>query len=1196
MTCRDLLLGVLLVGLSTSLRAQDLLPNAGFEEGAKDVANGWRLDFYEPAGRARSSGGVSESVAHAGRRSLQMAGSDPASHAYWSCRGIPAEPGQRYALSVWVRPRGVMAPHSGFRVHLGFLNAKGEIISDQEHPFYEGWASPWLRGYSDWVPFGVAAVSPPGTATLAVTLRFVGVGESWVDDVRLVQGEDAVPEPPVSLAFAATYEAPEVAAGECPLTLKLRNPFDQLVSSLGIAAAGPEGTTGRSEQAVDLPAGGSASIPVRLSFPRQFSAAEARLLLTGTYRVGGKEETVQWLVRLPVAAADLVEAVRDGRWGVLEKSPPGCPALAVQGSVVTRGGKPQYVVPVTPVDLQPGDGLGLVVRAAATERVQGQVKLRWECLDLYFRPAAGEVEVDLPPGLSCLLKLDLPPAQVDRLVRTQKEAGADQYRFSCRLLRGEAEVAAQTVALRLRPTAVDLPKLPPLAERYDDLPVYGRLKLIDEVLCGDPADPHAFRQGAKALNTKVTSEPLDYYGGGPRLTFDWALTYREPRDEFTSLAAVLGKPCRVSANWGWFAYRMGRGQVQPGKHYVLVLEYPEDTSRNFIIWNGLDSRASFGFHTGRALGDPHTRQRFMQRVDLPLSGHYERHTSLLTAPVGDGWVAVHSMGDKADPFSAGVAVHALRLYELGDRPALEALALAAPEPVGLPRRLLGFISEDATPSAANLAAYRCWGLNVYAPVALSYCGGTYPTNSGYVGWPSTLFGPDGVRNPHALARPGYYRLQPALSEPILAEGDRTGVTILPLLEYGGTGQLPPEALAVWPDGSPHYYHWGTTVGKDGRRAMRYLDAGTCVDLAHPAVGEDLEKLVTELAELYARRYRSFGGVILTHRFQAWQISYSYTALWRFAQTQGLELPAQNAGQWVHDHHEAAFRNWHYERKRENLLRAAVALRRVRPDLRLVVLNYNGGDDNLHFGTPLYWWDKEKGDELLVPGQVSLPDLSQLDLARLMEDYTRPDVAALSVGMNPPLYQRDRGLLNLAVAHYPFLCGNEKYLNPFRTGEGSAICLWWIYNEDAFMNHPQIGWNCPGLHGNEPAGRYSMLDEVLAMATADPVLLAVRIGSLNRGFPEVVREFAAAYRALPAVPSEIVKAGGDGRIVVRRYRTEVGTYLAVINTALGPEPIAVSLDPDALGGKRLRNLVSGTAIELPAGLTLPPVSLTAWRLE
>jgi hypothetical protein len=59
---------------------------------------------------------------------------------------------------------------------------------------------------------------------------------------------------------------------------------------------------------------------------------------------------------------------------------------------------------------------------------------------------------------------------------------------------------------------------------------------------------------------------------------------------------------------------------------------------------------------------------------------------------------------------------------------------------------------------------------------------------------------------------------------------------------------------------------------------------------------------------------------------------------------------------------------------------------------------------------------------------------------------------------------------------------------------------------------------------------------------------------------------------------------------------VGTYLAVINTALGPEPIAVSLDPDALGGKRLRNLVSGTAIELPAGLTLPPVSLTAWRLE
>ncbi|MEN6644588.1 MAG: hypothetical protein ABFE08_19300 [Armatimonadia bacterium] len=1189
-------LTALLVVLSASLQAQNLLPNDSFEEGGKDVATGWRLDFYEPAGHAPSSGGVSDTVAHSGQRSLYMTGSDSVSHAYWSYRNLPAEPGKRYALSTWVRLHGAMPPHSGFRVHLGFLNAKGEIISDKDHPFYEGWASSWLHGYSDWVPFGVAAVSPPGTATMAVTLRFLGVGETWVDDVKLVQGEDAVPEPPASLARAASFDAPEIAAGACRMTLKLRNTLGQPVSGLSISASGPAGMTGRSEQTVDLPVSGSANIPVLLSFPRQFSASDAQVLLTGKYRVGDKEETVQWLARMPVAAADLVEAVRDGRWGTPEKSVAGSAPLGVQGSVVTRAGKPQYVMAVTPVELQAGDALGLVVRVAATDKAQGPMKLSWECLDFYFRPATGEMDVNLPPGMSCLLKLDLPPSQVDRLLRTQQQAGADQYRITCRLLKGNEEVAAQTEWMRLKPLAFDLPKLPPLAERYDDLPVYGRLKLVDEVLCGDPADPHAMRQGGKALSTKYTSEPLDYYGGGARLTYDWALTYRETREEFTQLANVLGKPCRVTDNWGWFAYRMGRGQVQPGKHYVLVVEYPQDVSRNFLLWNGIDSRASFGFHTGSSLGDPHTRQRFMQKVDLPLSGRYERHYSLMSAQSGDGWVAVHSMGDKADPFSEGVAVHALRLYELGDRPALEALAMPAQEPAGSPRRLLGFISEDATPSAGNIASYRAFGMNFYAPVALSYCGGTYPTNSGYVGWPSKLFGPDKLSNPHALAHPGYYRLQPGITEPILAEGDRTGVTVMPLLEYGGTGQLPQEALAVWPDGSPHYYHWGTTTGKDGLRTMRYLDAGTCIDMAHPAVGEDLEKLVTELGDLYATKYKSFGGLILTHRFQAWQISYSDYEVRRFAQARGLSLPAGNLGQWVHDNHEAAFRQWYYERKRDNLTRAAAALRKVRPDLQLVILNCNGGDDNLHFGTPLYWWDKEKGDELLVPGRVSLPDLSKLDLPRLMEDYTRPDVAWISVGMNPPLYRQDRGLMNLAPAHYPFLCGNEKYLNHFRTGEGSAVCLWWIYNEDAFMNHPQIGWNCPGLHGNEPAGRYCMLDEVLAMAASDPFLMGVRIGDMNRGFPEYAREFAAAYRALPAVPSEIIKACGDEKIVVRRYRTKAGTYLGIINTGLGPEAVTVKLNAAALGGRRLCNLVTGATIEAPLTVTLQPVSLTAWRLE
>ncbi len=830
--------------------------------------------------------------------------------------------------------------------------------------------------------------------------------------------------------------------------------------------------------------------------------------------------------------------------------------------------------------------------------VTGKLSLDWECLDYFFRPAGGRLEVEVPTGRAYLARIDLPPGQVRRIFRAGSEAGADCFRLTCRLREGDAEVGSARADLRISPAPPPPPKLAPLPERWETLPEFGRVRLIDEVLCGDPADPHAMRQGGKGLQAKSTSEPLDYYGGSKRLNFDWAATYRDTRDEFTRIAPILGAPCRVTENWGWFAYRMGRGLVAPTKHYVLAIDYPEDVSRSFLIWNALDSSASIGFHTGSSLGDPHTRQRFMQRVDLPLSGRYERHYSLMTATTTEGWIGLHSMGAKADPFAQGIAVRAIRLYELGGEGELARLALPVREPEGLPHRLLGFLQEDQAPSAA-LDAYRFWGMNLYAPLTLSYCGGTYETNSGYVDWSSKLFGPDGVTNPHALAKPPYYRVREGSTAGVLAAADASGMTILPVLEYGGTGQLPVAALAVRPDGSFHGYHWGTTVGPDGRRTMRTLTDGTCLDMAHPAVGEDLARLLTEVATEYAG-HKSFGGVVLTHRFAAWQIGYGDGSLQRFARERGLTLPTRDAGKWVQANHEAAFRAWHYGEKRRNLLQARDALRRVRPDLRLVILNYNGGDDNLHFGTPLYWWDRERGDELLSPGQVALPDFSRLDLARMIEDYTRPDVDILSVGMNPPLYAQDRGLWNLAPAHYPFLCGNARYLEHFRTGEGSAVCLWWIYNEDAFRNFPEPGWACPGLNGNEPAGRACMLDEVLTVASADPCLLAVRMGAMNRGFPQFVREFSAAYRALPALPSRVVAACEDPHVVVRRIDTARGGYVAVINTHLGPAPRRVELRTQVLGGGAVRNLVTGELLRSPEGapisLTLPPVSLTSLRVE
>ncbi|MHB8996556.1 MAG: hypothetical protein ACYC63_15025 [Armatimonadota bacterium] len=1193
-----LTLSLLLLAAAANAQNQNLLPNPSLEDGPPRAATGWRGDFWEPTGQPRSTADVSDTEAHTGKRSLHMAGTGAGSHAYWSCRNLPAEAGKRYVLSVWVKPHGVMPPASLCRVHLGFQDAKGEIIQDKDHPYYSGWAYASLDGYGDWMPLALETRAPAGAARMYVTFRFVGIGEAWFDDARLVADETAaVPTPPEGLSQGATCQTPATVAGETYCTLTIRNQHSLPAEGLKITASGPVGLAGQSAEPLTLAPGKTSTVPISVGFPPNLTSRDARVLFTGTYTVGKVAKTAQWLGTFSVVPAALMEAVKTNRWGVTDgAAPAGSPPMETLGLLLTRKGVPQYLSSTETVELRPeDDALAVIVRVnGRAQAEEGQV-LRWECLDYFFRSATGQLPVEGLRGRSYLAKVEFPATHVRRLYQAGREAGADRFRLLCRLERAGKEVASDQTDFRLQlapPAAPRLAALP--AGTTEELPVYGRLRLVDVVLCSDENDPHALRQGGRGLHNKYTSDPLDYYGGKDRLNFDWARDYRDDRDQFTRIETILGRPCRVTDNWGWFAYRVGRGLLQPGRRYVLAVDYPEDTSRSFLIWNGLDGSASVGFHTGTALGDPHTRQRFMQKVDLPLSGQYRRHYTLFTPTATEGWIAIHSVGPRADPFSAGIAVNALRLYELGDEAALDSLALRVSEPEGLPRRQLGFIQEDATPSAARLAQYQLLGLNMYAPLILSYGGGTYATNSGYVGWPSKLFGPDGLRNENALAKPPYYRLQPLLADNVLAEADKRGMTVVPLLEYCGTGQLPPEALAVWPDGKPHYYHWGTTTGADGLRTMRYLEDGQCLDMAHPAVGEDLAKMVTELATQLGR-HPSFGGLALAPRFSAWQISYSDYELQRFARDRNLTLPSQGAGQWVRDHHLQDFYAWHYERKRENLLRATEALRKVNPNLRLMVLNYNGGDDNLHFGTPLYWWDRQKADDLLVPGQVSLPDVSRLNLAQMMEDPTRPDVAGLSVGMNPPLYTKDKGLLNLPPAHYPFLCGNADFLNHFRTAEGSAVCLWWIYNEDAFMNHSALGWNCPGLNGNEPAGRHSMLDEVLAMAASDPVVLAVRMGQLNRGFPQYAREFAAAYRALPAVPSTIIKACADPQIVVRQYETARGTYLAVINTGLGPQSKTVQLRLPAMRAGKVRNLATGEQMLCDKDtimLKLEPVSLTA----
>ncbi len=1089
---------IALIALTTAVQAQEnLLPNPSFENGSDTAATGWALNFWEPTGR-RSTGDVSDTVAHTGSRSVHMEGYDPDCHAYWTTRNIPMEAGKRYVLTAWALPHGVMYPNSYCRIHVGFQDADGQIIHDEQHHFASGWAYRTLEGYSGWTQFGLEVVPPPGAVTATIVLRFVGRGEAWFDDVSLVQSETAgIINPPPDLTRQARYSAPATCSGDTQITLSLTNPYPATISGL-IIGGRDERNRVTGTDPVSIEPGKSLDVPVTVGFAPELTARDVRVLFEARGEVDGRAISSQMLGSFSVLAEDVMAAISEDQWGLGEHPAPASAApVEVLGTLLQRDGEPQFTSSWTPLELRPGDTAGgVVVRVNGTADVHGAMQLAWECMDYFFRSEQGTVGIDVPQGRSHLLRLPLPDRQLERMYAAGRDAGAERFRVVCRLLRDGEQLHRFQTDAPVTPELPDVPTLGPMAaDRTEELPVFGELRLVDEVLCGDPDDEHLMRQGGRGLQTKYTSDPLDYYGGSDRLNFDWWLEYRDDRDQFTRIEEILGKPCRVSRRWGWFAYRVGRGALTPGAHYVMVIEYPEDVSRNFLIWTTLDHSACCGFHTGSALGDPHSRQRFMQRTDLPLSGEYRRHYLVITPYEAEGWVAIHSMGDVAAPFSEGIAVHSIRIYELGDDEALARLIPEPTEPEGLPHRQIGFIQEDATPRAQTVRKCAYMGLNMYGPLTLSYGGGAATVNRGHIGWDSEIYSPDNFRNPWAQAAPPYYRMQPGISEPVFAEADRLGMQIMPLLEYAGSGHVPEEALAVWPDGSPQWYRWGTKEGEDGLRTWNYHEQAQCVDMAHPAIGEDMAALMGEVEAAYGG-HDSFAGVVLAPRFSAWQISYSDYELERFADEYGLRLPAENAGQWVYDNHRDDFYEFHFEHKRENMLRAAEALQAADPSDMFAILNYNGGDDNLHFGTPLYWWDKKQGDEFLVPGEVSLPDLSGIHLGRLMEDHTRPDIAAMSVGMSPPLYHGDEGIWNLAIAHYPWLCGNRQFLDYFRTAEGGAVCFWWVYNEDAFRNHPGIGWNCPGLNGNEPSGRYCMLDEVLAMATSDPFIMGVRIGQMK----------------------------------------------------------------------------------------------------
>ncbi len=830
--------------------------------------------------------------------------------------------------------------------------------------------------------------------------------------------------------------------------------------------------------------------------------------------------------------------------------------------------------------------------------------------DIYWRGEQTRVDVTISPGETRLIRLPVSRRQIERFAETRVWSMENGGIFSARLFVGNKvdntlKLIGTTggrifILSSIKPQPRILTRVIPKGiPRTKIDPVWGRLTLVDIVDC---ANETPYQQGGKGLYAKYSSEPLMDYNKDGILSFGWQSTYFDTTHEngFSEVHDILGKPCRVTDNWGWFAYELGHGKIKQGDHYLLEVEYPEDEPRTFVIYNNNPSNP--GFHTGNTLGDPWTRQRFMCTSKMPLSKTYKVWQGFSTGKP-NYYVSIHSTGDIAAPFSHGAAVRTLRLYKIETPMSRLPFPAINYPPAPLPRRQLILLQEDAAPFGANyMHELRNYGINTYAPVALHYSGkGTGEANTGRIYWQSKLFDPERYN----IVPP------PTQLDKCLADAQKVGMDILLTFEYGGTSRLTEDAIAIKPDGSKYKYIFGAKKNAAGKCVMRWINDWYCIDIAHPAVAEDFGLIMDEFRTVFLK-YPNIKGVELTHRFNAWQISFSNYELNRFAKETGVKIPdgsQADRAKWVIENALDKYYHFFYEKKREVMLSIRDHLQSIRPDLKLHVLNYVS-DDHLPFGSILQKWTEPKGkqiDEFLkTPGKVCLPEFNdnilslpdqnvQLDLRVLLEDYRRND--QLQPGIYPPLYRNDKGIALWAPVHYEYTANSSTYLDFFRTGEGVSVADFWIYNEDCLNNNKMA--RVPGLQGTEHAGPFCMMEEVMTTALVDPPRIGIRMGYFRRGFPKYSRAFSCAYLALPALPSKVVDTGiKDTDIVVRKIETNMGIYYAIINRGFDLTGKNLRLKCFAKNTK-LKDLVSGKVITSNNGvweIIMSPMQLRSFIAE
>lgn len=686
-------------------------------------------------------------------------------------------------------------------------------------------------------------------------------------------------------------------------------------------------------------------------------------------------------------------------------------------------------------------------------------------------------------------------------------------------------------------------------KEWIELPLFGLVRLIDEVNCGDDEPGHFFTENPQGASTVQT---------------------------------ILGRKCRVLKKFkdecAYMAFRLGRYKLlEPGKAYVLAIEYPEDMPRSWIIMNG-GNETSRGFHTGATTGDaihPKYVNNNNESLRVLLSGKYELWTLYFNLHArfpelqfirgagerkltpDEGFpVIIAQFSSINDPISEGAAVSRILLYEIKDESAL-ALQLRLPPPE-LPKRRI-FWREEMSDGVIDSAKenergmknpidwfkfkanqMRFLGINTYTKDLLEFGACQHWDPSPYGGNNWVFFA---ERHKH-------------LWEQIVEFMGKQGFDILPYYEYSGSKGY---------KGIGHQRKCKPLTRDDAYTNISWIESANA-DITDPETYSDFQKMLDATVLRFKDRAQ-FSGIWIRPRSQL-PISFSDATIERFDKETNRTKKTTRAELIADKNLLEQYKEWWFGKRRQFLCAMRDYLRTNGITNAFVLYTTEAGESGPSFPTrekrivtdDVQGWNKILSQpEHIIGGRKITPVsidyvLSQkwymqaLTSAPLPWGKWEPHYA--SPPADPWRYKDTEGVLLTHGFNRLYTVALPYTFEAFRTPTGLAIVRHYSLNEDMMFDKndkPKLGYFVADI---ERAGAYCMMSEVMAVAMGDPTMIGYLVGSnFGRGFPEYVREFNANFLALPALPSQLLKnASNDPEMFVRRISTpNHGVWLAVINT-------------------------------------------------